>query len=133
LAHGIPARLSAAEGRKFALTVGGAFLALAGVATWRGHVRVAAVLGSLGVLLVLAGLVAPAHLGPVQRAWMGLALLLSKVTTPGFMGLVYFVVLTPIALLRRAHGHDSLVHRETDQGFWVGRTPGRTSSLSRQF
>ena len=39
----------------------------------------------------LAALVVPTHLGPVQRAWMGLAHAISKVTTPIFMGVVFFV------------------------------------------
>ena len=52
LAHRIPTRLSAAEGRKFAFTVGIAFLVLAGISYWRGHTRVPVVLGSLGGVLL---------------------------------------------------------------------------------
>ena len=53
-------------------------------------------LGALGGALALAGLVVPRDLGPVERAWMGLAHPISKVTTPIFMGVMYFLVLTPI-------------------------------------
>ena len=52
--------------------MGGAFLALAGLAAWRGHAIEARVFGGLGGMLVAAALVIPARLGPVQRRWMAL-------------------------------------------------------------
>jgi hypothetical protein len=136
LAHSIPARLSpytASAGRKFGLTVGIAFGVLAGIAFWRGHPTTTTVLGSLGGLLVLGALVAPSALGPIDRAWMKLALLISKVTTPIFMGVVYFVVLTPVALIRRAFGGNALVHRTGVSGVWFDRTATSRSSLERLF
>ena len=81
-----PARLTAAEGRKFGLTVGSAFLILGTIAFWRGKRLTAMVLQSLGGVLIVAAIVMPTQLGPVERAWMGLAHLISKVTTPIFMG-----------------------------------------------
>lgn len=134
MASAIPARLSTAEGRKFGLTVGAAFLALAALLWWR-EKPAAPAFGAVGVLLALAGAVIPTLLGPLQRAWMGLAHLISKVTTPIFMGVVYFVVLTPIGLLRRALGHNSLITRELRGSYWVARGnegPSR-SDMERQF
>jgi hypothetical protein len=134
LETGIPARLSPAEGRKFALTVGIAFLVLAALLHfWRHREATAAVLGALGVLLVLAGLVIPARLGPLQRAWMGLAKAISKVTTPIFMGGVFFIVVTPIGLVMRLFGRRALVHPEHDGGFWAPPASGGRSDLERQF
>ncbi len=86
VAVGIPARLTAREGRRFAFTVGTAFLVLAAISAWRGHTLPPRVLGALGGALLLAGLVVPGRLSRVHRAWMGLALALSKVTTPIMIG-----------------------------------------------
>jgi hypothetical protein len=134
LAHGIPARLTAREGRSFALTVGIAFLALAALLLWRGRERTAAVLAAIGGALLLAGMLAPARLGPVYRAWMGLALLLSKITTPIFMGVVYFVVLTPTALLRRAIGGNPMAARPVEGGgVWAPRIAGQSRDMTHQF
>jgi hypothetical protein len=138
MAERIPARLTPAEGRRFAFTVGTAFLALGGIAWWRGHVRVAMALAALGTVLLLAGLILPGHLSPVNRAWMGLALLISKVTTPLFMGIVYFLVITPIAYLRRTLGGNPLAHAAAsgDGGrtVWQSRAAdSRRSDLTRQF
>jgi hypothetical protein len=137
LAHAVPTRLSgpytAAAGRKFGVTVGIAFLVLAGIGRWRGHPTTFAVLGSLGALLVAAGIVLPTALGPVERAWMGLARVISRVTTPLFMGIVYFVLLTPIGVLRRAFGGSPLVHRTGATGVWLDRRQSPRGALDRQF
>jgi len=134
LATGIPARLSKAEGRKFGVTVGGAFLLITALLWWRGRDGALPYTGGLGGLLVLAGLLVPTLLGPVYRAWMGLAHLLSKVTTPIFMGVVYFVVLTPISLLMRVMGKRPMVHPVGDMGFWFDRGPKpEPSRMERQF
>jgi hypothetical protein len=137
LAHAVPTRLSgpytAAAGRKFGFTVGAAFIVLAGIGRWRGHPTTFAVLGGLGLLLVAGGLVVPTALGPVERAWMGMARVISRVTTPLFMGIVYFILITPIALLRRAFGGNPLVHRPGATGVWLDRRPSPRGVLERQF
>jgi len=140
LADGIPAGLSpapftATEGRKFGLTVGIAFLLFGVISRWRGHDTAPTVLWTLGGALSFAGLAIPSYLGGVFRAWMGLAHLLSKVTTPIFMGVVYFVVVTPTGFLMRLFGRNPLVHRSAESGFWATRTPdpNKGESLSRQF
>ena len=134
LEAGIPARLTAAQGRKFGLTVGLAFLALAAlVYFWRHRVVTGEVLGAVGALLVLAALLVPTRLGPLERAWMGLAKLISKVTTPVFMGAVFFVVVTPIGALMRLVGRRAMVHQEHDGGFWAPPASGGRSDIERQF
>ena len=132
MAHRIPARLSAAEGRKFALTVGSAFLVLAAFTTWRGHEKVATITGALGAAFVLAGLLAPAHLGLIYRGWMAFGLALSKITTPIFMGIVYFIVIAPIGMFRRAIGRNALIAQGT-KSVWVTRDAAVRSDLNRQF
>jgi len=137
LAHPVPARLSgpytAAAGRKFGLTVGLAFVVLAGIGRWRGHPTSFVVLGALGLLLIAGGLVVPTAMGPVERAWMKLAGLISRVTTPIFMGIVYFIILTPMALLRRAFGKNALVHTSGATGLWADRRESPRGVLDRQF
>lgn len=136
MAAGIPARLTPAEGRKFGLTVGGAFLVITAIIVWRGRLEVAPyVTGAIGGLLVLAGLVAPTALGPVNKAWMGLAHLLSKVTTPIFMGVVYFLILAPIGIVMRLSGKNPMVHAAGDQGYWFDRDETRPepARMERQF
>ena len=142
MAGGAPARLtrvrepavSPRELRSFALTVGAAFVALAALLYWRGRIAAAAIVAGAGVALVLAGLIAPAALGPVYRTWMALALAISRVTTPLFMALVYFGVLTPIALAMRVVGKRPLARSRDATTYWTERPPSaRRSDLRRQF
>ena len=137
LAHTVPTRLSStyteASGRKFGLTVGAAFVVLALIARWRGHAVSFLTLGVIGMLLLLAGLVIPTALGPVERAWMGLAKAISRITTPLFMSVLYFLVLTPIAVIRRAIGGNPLVHRAGPLGFWSDRRELTRGSMDHQF
>lgn len=130
----VPARLTPAEGRKFAFPVGAAFLVLTGILLWRQHSGPAWVTGTLAGILFLAGLLIPGKLGPVYRAWMGFALLISKVTTPIFMGIVFFVAITPIGLLMRAFGRNPVRHQAKEGTYFVTRPVGaRQGNLSRQF
>ena len=135
MAERVPARLTAAQGRRFGLTVGLAFLVLSAIAWWRGHPTTVLVLGSPGTLLVLAGLLIPTQLGPVERAWMKLAHLISRVTTPIVMGIMYFGMLTVVGVIRRALGSDPMRVKEVNHSLWQPRPEGerRTRSLQRQF
>jgi hypothetical protein len=63
---------------------------------------------------------------------MGLAHAISKVTTPIFMGIVYFVVITPIAAVRRAVGGNPLRAHDGATG-WVDRHEAPRGDLTRQF
>jgi hypothetical protein len=135
MAERIRARLTAAEGRRFGSTVGGAFLAIAAIAWWRGHPTLALVAGALGAALALAGLALPTRLGPVERAWMRGAQAISKVTTPIVMGVMYLLVMFPVGALRRSFGGNPLVHAEQARSFWRERPAGarRSASMRRQF
>lgn len=113
--------MSAAEGRRFGGVVGAMFVLLGGLAWWRGHPLEGRALAGAGLALVAAGLVVPARLGPLQRAWMGLAAAISKITTPVFLGAVYFCALTPTGLLMRLLGRNPLARRRTVASFWVPR------------
>lgn len=133
MALGPSTSLTVRQGRKFGLTVGLAFLALGALVWWRGRVPVAAVFGVVAGLLLLAALLVPASLRPVERAWMRGAELISRVTLPILIGVLYFAVITPIGIVMRALGRnplDSRRHRETS---WVDRGDDRRSDLRRQF
>lgn len=126
-------RFSAGDGRRFGFIVGGAFLVLAALSVWRGRSPiVAAALGAIGLTLALWALVAPTRLAPVHRAWMGIAKVLAPIMTPVFMSVMYFVILTPVAIVRRLAGGNPLVARGEDS-YWIAREATRGRSMERQF
>ena len=130
----IPVGLTVAEGRKFGFTVGGAFLVLASISVWRGHVIAPSVLATLGGLLLVGGLFVPGQLGPVYRGWMGLAKVISRFTTPIFMGIIYFLVLTPMALMRRLIGGNPMRHTASENSYWATHSaPPKGKDMEHQF
>lgn len=133
MAAGGSARLTPAEGRKFGLTLAAAFGVLALIAWWRGGDHAPIVFGAVAGLFLLGGLLVPARLGPVQRAWMAMAHAISKVTTPIFMGVVYFLVITPAGVARRLFGANSLRTAHGKTSGWVDRREDPRSDLTRQF
>ena len=54
--------------------------------------------------------VSPALLAPLNRAWMRLAVLISKVTTPIVLGVLFYALFAPCALLLRLLGKNPLRH-----------------------
>ena len=134
MATRIPAGLTTHELRKFAFTVGAAFLVVAAISLVRGHTAAPRILVAVGGMLWVGGLLIPSKLGALHRAWMRLAELISRVTTPVFMGVVYFLVLTPIGLLKRAFGSSPFGGPKATS-YWVERAPGpaRRGNLERQY
>lgn len=134
-------RLTPGEGRRFAFTLGGAFLTLGALLWWRSRGSSAPYAAYapyapslLAALLLAAGALIPTYLGPVQRAWMGLAHAISRVTTPVFMAVVYFMVLAPIGLVMRAGGYNAVRRRADNGSFWVLRAPNeQRGDIERQF
>ena len=119
LADRVSVRLTAGQGRRFGLTLGIAFLVLTAVLIWRDRQLAGTITAALGGVFVLAALVIPTRLGPVERAWMALAHAISKVTTPILMGIVYFVTVVPVGIVMRLLGRNPLVHDQADDGFWI--------------
>lgn len=98
--------------REFGLIVGGIFVLLGGWWLYRGKFPHAArVILPLGALLVLLGLVWPRALVLPNKVWMLLAEGLSFVSTRIILGVVFFLVITPIGVIKRLSGWDPLSRR----------------------
>ena len=98
--------------REFGLLVG---LALTLIGSWRlyrGHWEAVefSLLG-LGSALAILGLLFPRALVLPNRWWMGLAKILSLITTPVILAIIYFGVVTPIGVVKRLFGWDPLRRR----------------------
>jgi hypothetical protein len=90
---------------------------------------------TLAVVLILPALVAPRILTPAYRAWMKLAEVLAWVNTRIVLGVVFYGVVTPIALVMRLAGRDPM-RRQFDQAgetYRVRCTPRPASHMLRQF
>jgi len=86
---------------------------------------------------LITALACPAVLRPLNAAWMKLSLLLAKVVNPIVMGLLFFVAVTPIALLMRLFGKDPLrlSFDARAASYWIQRQPPGPppETMSNQF
>jgi predicted membrane metal-binding protein len=63
------------------------------------------------IVLSIWGLIAPMSLRPVYTGWMKFGLMLSKITTPIIMGIVFYAVFAPMGLVMRLFGKDSMARK----------------------
>jgi hypothetical protein len=109
--------------RDFGLLVGGVFMAISGWWLYRGRFpALALALLILGATLVLLGAIYPKALVVPNRLWMGMAEGMGFVMTRVILGVVFFLLVTPIGLIRRLSGGDPL-----------GRRGGRTESYWKPY
>jgi hypothetical protein len=67
----------------------------------------------IAATLWLLALIQPLWLRSIYRAWMRFGLLASRVMTPLVLGIVFFVMISPMGLVRRLMGRDPM-HRALD-------------------
>ena len=84
-----------------------------------------------------AALIRPAILAPLNLLWFKFGMLLHKIVNPIVMGLLFFVTVTPIALIMRLAGKDPL-RQKFDQAaptYWIDRAPNELTaeSMKNQF
>lgn len=98
--------------REFGLVVGGVLVLLSSWWLYRGKLAsVSHITLPLGSLLVLLGLLLPKALIWPNRGWMLLAEGLSFVMTRIILGIVFFLIITPIGVVKRLSGWDPLDRR----------------------
>jgi len=128
-----PRRRTPRAEREFGLLVGGVLAALGGWWLFRGRFPTAAPAAlSIGALLALLGVVAPRTLAVPYRLWMGAAERVSRVVTLLVLSIVYFLVLTPIGLAKRAFGWDPLERRAAPSDSYWSPFPERAPDHYRK-
>jgi Saxitoxin biosynthesis operon protein SxtJ len=131
---GIP--LDKAALKKFGLTMGAVTLLIVALAL---HKHGLALWPWLALPLLLAGLGlgAPRLLLPVYLPWMGFAKILGWIMTRVLLGLLFVLVISPIAIFAKLFGKRFLEMRPDAkaESYWEKRSPGPPSpeSYGRQF
>ncbi|MEP6743246.1 MAG: SxtJ family membrane protein [bacterium] len=106
--------------REFGLAVGGVFVLLSAWWWYRGKFPIATRFTLvLGAVLIVLGLLWPRVLVVPNMLWMRLAEALSFVTTCIILGIVFFLVITPIGVIKRLSGWDPLQRRSgRSDSYW---------------
>ncbi|HLG99453.1 MAG TPA: SxtJ family membrane protein [Bryobacteraceae bacterium] len=102
-----------------------AFFLLVALAPLRYHAPARWWALALAVALLATASLRPSLLHQPNQLWTKLGLLLGRVMTPVVTALLFFLIVTPVALLLRALGKDPL-RRVPDAGaksYWIERQP----------
>lgn len=122
--------------RSFGFTFAVVFSLLGGWLWWKAS-RFGLPLVGVGAAFALVAMLLPRVLRPLNIAWMWFGALLNMIVSPVIMGLIFFLVFTPVSLFFRLTGRDAL-RRRFDRAlpsYWLNRTPPGPdgASLPRQF
>jgi len=121
--------------RQFGLVVGGVF---AVIGLWPLVVRSESPrlwAMALGSLLIVLGAVAPQSLTQVHAGWMKVGHVLGAINTKIILGIIYYLLITPMGLVMRLMGKDPM-HRALMQGadtYRVVRAPRSPQHMRNQF
>ena len=110
--------------RSFGIVMG-LFFVFIGLLPLRSHHGVRAWALALAAVFVAAALVRPNWLRPLNRAWTAIGLWIGLVTTPLIVGLLFFLAVTPTAMIMRLFRKDPLRLRfdPAASSYWIVRTP----------
>ena len=100
--------------------------------TYGGSIRIWLVIISM-VFLIL-GIMNSKLLTPLNKLWVKFGMILGTIVAPIIMGVVFFLVVTPIGLVMRIMGKD-LLNKKYDKKkktYWINRNTNM-GSMKKQF
>ena len=87
----------------------------------------------ISIIFLILGLINSNILTPLNKIWFRLGILLGSFVSPIVMGLVFFLVVTPISLLMKLFGKDVLnLKRNNSKSYWIEKS-GPKSRMKDQF
>jgi hypothetical protein len=110
----------AAKIRQFGLILAGVSLALGGFWFQKGLVQRAMILAPLGALAGLLTAAWPDGFGKrLYKAWMSVAFVIGSIVSPLLLGILFYGVVTPMALVMKLIGRDALrLKRPEGDTYW---------------
>ena len=97
----------------------------------QGEIRIWSVLISL--LFLILGIINSKILTPLNKVWFKFGIFLGKIISPIVMGLIFFLVVTPIAFLMRILNKDLLnLKFSKNNSYWIEKTDPK-STMKNQF
>ena len=95
------------------------------------EIRIWSVLISL--LFLILGIINSKILTPLNKVWFKFGIFLGKLISPVVMGIIFFLVVTPIAFLMRMLNKDLLnLKFNKNSSYWIEKTDPK-STMKNQF
>ena len=87
----------------------------------------------ISIIFLVLGLVNSKILNPLNKFWFKLGIFIGKIISPFVMGVIFFLVVTPIGLLMRLLNKDLLnLKFNNSHSYWIEKTEPK-SKMKNQF
>ena len=87
----------------------------------------------ISLIFLILGLLNSKILTPLNKLWFKFGIFLGKVVSPLIMGIIFFLVVTPIGLIMRLFGKDVLnIKYNNNKSYWIEKN-GPKSKMKNQF
>ena len=87
----------------------------------------------ISAIFLILGLLKSKLLTPLNKLWFRFGIFLGKIITPIIMGIIFFIVVTPIGLIMRLIGKDLLnLKYNKEKSYWIEKD-GPKSKMKNQF
>ena len=87
----------------------------------------------ISLIFLVLGILNSNILSPLNKLWFKFGIFLGKIISPMIMGIIFFLVVTPIGLIMRLIGKDVLNLKYSDsKSYWIEKT-GPKSKMKNQF
>ena len=98
---------------------------------YSGEIRIWSIV--LSLIFLTLGLLNSKILTPLNKIWFKFGIILGKIISPIIMGVIFFLVVTPIGLLMRLLGKDLLnLKYNKNKSYWIEKN-GPKSKMKNQF
>ena len=87
----------------------------------------------VSIIFLILGFTNSRILTPLNKLWFKFGIFLGNIISPIVMGIIYFVVVTPIALLLKIINKDVLSLKKTKQASYWKNKEKYNSSMKNQF
>ena len=99
--------------------------------TYGGEIRIWSLI--ISILFLILGLLNSKILAPLNKIWFKFGILLGKIVSPLIMGIIFFLVVTPIGFIMRLLGKDVLnLKYDKNKSYWIEKK-GPKSKMKNQF
>ena len=87
----------------------------------------------LSLVFLILGLINSKILTPLNKIWFKFGIFLGNFISPIVMGIVFYLVVTPISLIMRAIGKDVLnIKKSKKKSYWIEKN-GPKSKMKNQY
>ena len=87
----------------------------------------------IALIFLILGIINSKLLTPLNKIWFRFGILLGNIVSPIIMGIVFFIVVTPVSLILKLLGKDVLgLKKNNKRTYWIDKSDPK-SKMKNQF